>query len=216
MIDRATEFHGGTAETEYLLTGDIARELIERDYKVKVECLNKDLINVLTKDKTISLPKNLGKKRTDIAITDEVRIPYALIEVKIRIKRLTGVEEDLSKLCDTLRRLSDKYSKSSWGVSLFQVHLEKTKKRAQRQHFIRDIRRLEARLDKDLATYARSHLDFSFEWCALQEGDGGIQGPRLEEVVHDDGVTEMELVNDGFALRYYAVLVQRRPRQSQA
>jgi hypothetical protein len=42
VIARVTDYRGGPVTTEYLLTADISRELIEQDYQVKVECLNRN------------------------------------------------------------------------------------------------------------------------------------------------------------------------------
>jgi hypothetical protein len=86
-----------------MLTSDIARELIERNYEVKVEYKNPDIINATTK--SITARKKLGSKRTDVMVLHQQFYPLAIIEVKIGVKTLRGIAKDLLKITDTIDAL---------------------------------------------------------------------------------------------------------------
>lgn len=62
LIRQAAEYHGGAVRTEYLLTADIAREFIERHFQVKVECLNRSLVNALTRSKERRLVNSFARR----------------------------------------------------------------------------------------------------------------------------------------------------------
>lgn len=43
-----TEYHGGPTKTEYLLTSNIARAILDKCHEVKVECLRRDFSNMFS------------------------------------------------------------------------------------------------------------------------------------------------------------------------
>src|SRR5262249_14654304 len=87
LIAQITEYHGGANTTEYMLTSDIARELIKRNYEVEVEYLNRKFLNALAIRPGTSGEK-FGSRRTDIAVFVSKVVPGAIIEVKIGVKTL--------------------------------------------------------------------------------------------------------------------------------
>jgi hypothetical protein len=206
-MEEATEYRGEAVQTEYLITTDIARELLSKGYKVKVECLNHQLVNVLTYNKALGdLSDHLGSQRTDVAIVNELRVPFAIIEVKIRVRNLTDVEPDLNKMIRTIAMLENRFAKRVWGASVFQFDLEKSKARTEWEQFKADTQTFELGIQDQLSTYAQTQTAFDFTFHSLQEGDDGIERPEYETVTHDDGTEENVLEHDGHAIRYYAVL----------
>jgi hypothetical protein len=127
LIATATDYHGGPVMTEYLLTADIAREFIERDYPVTVECHNRMFVNAMTGLKAARPGKLLRSKRTDVAIVELGLIPLALIEVKIRVKKLRAIKGDLDKITTTMSLLKANFAAKVIGAVVFQVHIPGTK-----------------------------------------------------------------------------------------
>lgn len=66
LIAQATDYRYPVM-TESLLTGDIAREFIERGYPVTVECHNRMFVNAMTGLKAAQPRNLLRSKRTDVA-----------------------------------------------------------------------------------------------------------------------------------------------------
>jgi hypothetical protein len=206
----ASEFHGGAVQTEYLLTTDIAREFIKRRVGVKVECLYRNLVNSATAPEGTfkKRHKKLGSKRTDVALVQDF-VPLAMIEVKIGIRKLTGIKEDLKKIASSMRLMQTKYAKNVIGASVFQVHLDTTRHRYEEKHFWAAIGKIESNLKSTLKTYERYCPGFAFSMHSLQAPDEGFAEPEEDQ----DGDGELIIGRPRHVTRYYAILM-RCTRQS--
>ncbi len=65
-----TEYHGGPIKTEYILTADIARAFLVKGHEVRVEKINRHLVNGLTKRKGWKPRRKFGAQRSDVAVTN--------------------------------------------------------------------------------------------------------------------------------------------------
>ncbi len=203
LIAKATEYHGGPVMTEYLLTADIAREFIEQDYPVTVECHNRMFVNAMTGLKAAQPRKLLRSKRTDVAIVEAGLIPLALIEVKIRVKKLRAVKGDLDKITTTMSLLKANVADKVIGAVVFQVHIPGTMNRIYAADFKSAAEKIEMRLHDELASYARSRPDFRFTMRPLQSDDGGI----VEREIEGFG-EEAAWGADGHATRYHVIIIR--------
>jgi hypothetical protein len=202
IIAKITDYHGGALTTEYMLTSDIARELIEQNFEVRVECLNRYLVNALVK-KAAADPSSLGSQRTDVAVLGSALVPAALIEVKIDVRTLRKIRPDLVKIASTISMLKFSFVKGVIGASIFQVHVQGNDRRWKRSHLKSDIEKIEKSLRDDLIAHARENVDFSFSMHPLQAEDAGI----VERDVEDHG-NGSEWGVHGHATRFYAVLIR--------
>jgi hypothetical protein len=79
LIAQITDYHGGPVTTEYILTTDIARELIEKGHQVKIEYLNRYFANGMTIRKSGPLPKGFLRSAEKFhAIKESGPIPETL------------------------------------------------------------------------------------------------------------------------------------------
>jgi hypothetical protein len=210
LIAQITEYHGGPVTTEYVLTSDIARELIEGRKQVEVEYLNRRFVNGLTMRRTGKALKKFGSKRTDVAVLLNELVPLAIIEVKIGVKTLKGIESDLLKITDTIDALKPQYASRVWGAAVFQVHIAGSKNRYKKAHFKAAIAGTEKTISTGLAAYGRMKSGYAFTFHQLQSKNEGYTARELEF----DG-EEHAWGQDGHATRYYAVLAKSkiaRPR----
>jgi hypothetical protein len=203
LIAKATDYHGGPVMTEYLLTADIAREFIERDYPVTVECHNRMFVNAMTGLKAAQPRKLLRSKRTDVAILEDRLIPLALIEVKIRVKKLNAIKGDLDKITTTMSLLKANFAAKVIGAIVFQVHIPGARNRTYAAEFKSAVVKLEKRLQAELDSYAPSRLDFRFTMHPLQSDDGGI----VEREIEGHG-EEAAWGTDGHATRYHVIIIR--------
>jgi len=203
LIARLTEYHGGPVGTEYLLTADIAREFIERDYEVRVECLNRDAIHGMNSKEAGRRRQLLRSKRTDVAIFESI-FPRALIEIKIGVSSLRKLRLDLDKICTTIALLDSLHASKVTGACVFEVHVSNSKLYT-RDALLSRVRVIEERIRSELQAYAHTRPAFSFEWEALQAEDGGII-ERDTEYVGD----ELAWGEHGHATRYHAILIHSR------
>lgn len=202
LIARITNFHGGPVTTEYMLTSDIARELIERHHEVAVEYLNRKMVNAMTA-KNVSFRKVFGKQRTDIAVLDSDIIPLGIIEVKIGVKTFRGIAKDLGKIIKTIESLKPEFASRVWGVSVFQVHVSGNSHRYKEDQFKKAIDSVEKKIHSELKTYANSKTDYRLALHPLQSAETGIV-PR-ELAPDGDGLAWGQ---HGHAIRFYAVLIK--------
>jgi hypothetical protein len=205
LIARITDFHGGPITTEYMLTSDIARELIDRHYEVAVEYLNRKFANGMTVRRSGPPPKKFGSKRTDVAVLYGDLLPIAMIEVKIGVKTLKGIEKDLIKITATIDALKSRYASRVWGAVVFQIHIPGSEDRYEDDHFRASIAKTEKRIKAGLAAHAKSHSGYDFGFHSLQSQDEGYRARELEP--DGDGFAWGQ---DGHATRYYAVLIKSR------
>ena len=202
LMARLSDYHGGPVETEYLITADIARALVDRDLDVKVEHLNRFLVNAMTRLRGTKPSEVLGAKRTDVVAVDHFQA-LAMIEVKIRVRTLAGIREDLKKITDTIGLMNASSAAKVIGASVFQVHIPGTRYRFYAKHFKAAARRVEARIQTQLAAYAAVQHDFTFRMHSLQPNDGGIVARDLEPIGD-----ELVWGADGHATRYHAILIR--------
>jgi hypothetical protein len=203
LIAKATDYHGGPVMTEYLLTADIAREFIERDYPVTVECHNRMFVNAMTGLKAAQPRKLLRSKRTDVAIVEVGLIPLALIEVKIRVKKLHAIKGDLDKITTTISLMKARFAARVIGAVVFQVHIPGTRNRTYAADFKSAAEKVESALKAELAAYAPSRPDFRFTMHPLQSDDGGIVDRDIEGFGD-----EAAWGAHGHATRYHAIIIR--------
>lgn len=202
LIARLTDYHGGPVETEYLITTDIFRELVERELDAKVEYLNRRLINAMNILTGSKPQKVLRSKRTDIVVVDHFAT-LAMIEVKIRVSSLAGIRKDLDKITQTISLMKGSSAAKVIGASVFQIHIRGARHRFYAEQFKAKADRLEKRIADGLATYAASHTDFALKLHSLQPEGAGIVGRDLD-LEGDDLVWGA----DGHATRYHAILIR--------
>lgn len=205
FLARLTDYQGGAIKTEYLLTSDIARAFLNASYEVQVECLNRKLVNGLTRRKGWSPPKKLGSQRIDVAVMDNGVVPQAIVEVKIGVGRnITKIRSDLEKIQITLDCIKAKFASSVRAASVFQVHIKDRSKDIDTERLKRRIKVIEKSLQKAVDIYARDQPNFEFKIFPLQGPDSGFFARNIE--VEDDG-TET-LGKFGCATRYYAIVLR--------
>lgn len=205
LIAWTTNFHGGPVTTEYILTADIARELIDRHYEVAVEFANRKLVNGLTARKGVKARKSLGSRRTDVVVLNDSLVPAALIEVKIGVRSLGKIRGDLTKLTGTIALLKSRYAARVAATVVYQVHVTGTDKIEWRDQLLTAIQKIEKRIEGELETYRLTDPGYSFAIHPLQSPDEGI----TERAIDDDG-HEKTLGAHGHATRFYAVLIRSR------
>lgn len=212
LMSIATDYHGQAVGIEYLLTADIARAFVRKQFDVRVECQIKSLIHassVADQENREALRKKLGKKRIDIALMHGDLVPSALIEVKVDVSKLRKVRHDLKRLCSAISKMNDAISGSIVGVSVFQVHIAAKRHRYLRAHFVEALEKLESGLQSDLQSHGRTDPDFDFKLHPLQRPGEGIHDREI--LVEGEGEAEWETPGrDGFVARSYAILVKSR------
>lgn len=205
LIAWVTDFHGGPVTTEYILTADIARELIDRHYEVAVEFANRKLVNGLTAKKGVKARKLLGSRRTDVVVLNDSLVPAALIEVKIGVRSLGKIKGDLTKLTGTIALLKSRYAARVAAAVVYQVHVAGTDTIEWRDQLLPAIQKIEKRIERELETYRLTDPGYSFAIHPLQSPDQGI----TEREIEDDG-HEKTLGAHGHATRFYAVLIRSK------
>jgi hypothetical protein len=205
LIAQITEYHGGPVTTEYMLTSDIARQLIEQQYEVKVEYLNRSILNAMTVRRTRDARKEFGSRRTDVAVLFNEMFPLAIIEVKIGVKTLRAIEKDLVKITDTIDALKPQYASRMLGAAVFQVHVAGSEERYTEEHFRAAIAAIEKTLGTGLAEHGEVYSGYDFSFHCLQPKNEGYTPRDIE--LDDDGYAWGQ---HGHATRYYAVLIKSR------
>lgn len=204
FMDMLTEYHGGPAETEYLLTSDIAREFLQKGHEVRVEALNRHFCSTLASKQVKAARSALGSKRTDVAIGQDI-MPDALVEVKIRIDNISGLRKDLEKITDTIRFMTSHRHRKILAASVFQMHIRATKKRWKRNHFLTALNAFEEKFGVQLEKFGQSRKDFLFSLVDLQSNrDEGVVDFSYSEEPSGSKVIDA----DGHVTRYYAVLIK--------
>lgn len=204
LLARLTEYHGGPVQTEYLLTADIAREFIERDYEVAVECLNRSLVNGLTATNAREARKWLKSKRTDVALIYTGLIPIGIIELKIGVSSLRKIQDDISKIKTTISLLKPQFAHRTIGAVVFQVHVGGGRRRTYAHEFEKAVFAVEKRIRDSLTTYASNNKDFSLKMLPLQGPGDGI----VERALEPDG-DSLAWGEDGHATRYHAIIIRK-------
>ncbi len=200
-----TDYHGGPTTTEYILTADLARALVERHLEVKVECPNKRLLNAWVARKPRAARQKLRSRRTDIAVVDSTQ-PVALIEVKIGVSSLNKIEGDLKKIVTTISLMKRQFAQKVIGAVVFQTHVGGNTRRTSRADFASAIQKMEQRISKSLSVHEKSSPDFSFSFNPLQEPQEGIVERAVDYMDGGHG----EWGEHGHATRYYVVLIKSK------
>ncbi|UPT87858.1 hypothetical protein HAP41_0000001460 [Bradyrhizobium barranii subsp. apii] len=206
LIAHITDYHGGPVTTEYMLTSDLARELIEQNYQVEVEYLNRNFANGLTMRRSGRPIKKFGSKRTDVAVLFNHFAPLAMIEIKTGVKTVRGIAADLIKITDTIDALKPEFASRVWGAAVFQVHIPGSKSRYEEAHFKAAIDETMKLIGKGLTNHAKTHPNYNFRLHSLQAANEGYTPRELEP----DGNGGFVWGQDGHATRYYAVLIKSK------
>ncbi len=200
-----TEYHGGPIETEYVLTADIARAFLDRGFEVRVECLNRQLVNGFSMRKGWKPRSEIGSKRTDVAVINAGLDPQAMVEVKIGVgAKLRPIKEDLVKIANTLECMAAGRASRVRAASVFQVHTPGTMRDLNTDRLKITMLKKETSLRAELQAFASNWPDLTFQLISLQNHDAGFY---TTEIVHEDEVTQ-SLGRNGHATRYYAVLLK--------
>lgn len=212
FMAKLTEYHGGPAKTEYILTTDIARALLENNYKVQVECLTNKFINPLISQKS-TLTSNTNKsERFDIAVINDGLNPEVIIEVKIRIGgKLTKIKDDIKKITDVISAMKAPFASKIQAACVFQVHINSGKNDAEldqdteKKKLVIKVTNKEKSLKNDLMNIEKLYPEFIFKFIPLQNKNGGIE--TTEKILEDIG--HYSIGQPGHATRYYAILIKR-------
>lgn len=202
LIGRLTDYPGGAVKTEYLITADIAREFIERGYEVGAECLNRHMVNAMTKLNGAA-SKDLCSKRADVAIMQDGIIPLAIIEVKIRANNFSRIQQDLHKITSTMSMMQARIASNVIGASVFEMHIAGSRKRYSVEQIKEAVLKIERAFEKHLQGYALEKPDFTFSMKPLQSLDSGVVGREIESVGN-----ELAWGQDGHATLYWVILIR--------
>lgn len=208
-----TEFHGAPTKTEYILTIDIARAFLARNFEVEVECLNRRFINRMTQRRNWKPRYDLGSTRTDVAVVEGGLIPRAIIEVKIGVGgTLTPIYGDLNKIAKTMEHMKPEVAATVQAASVFQVHVAGRANDLEIDRLLKKVGKIEKKLTVALENFAQNWPDFTFKFIPLQRRTAGIVATEI--IVEDDGTES--LGQNGHATRYYAILISsnRKPKKA--
>ncbi len=204
------DFFGDAVTTEYLLTADVAKALWLRQLQdVRVEFVINNIIHLLVKAPGVNF--TLGSRRFDVAVLDSAGTPYFAVEMKIRVRSLSGsassgtVEDDLKKIISYLGYLKCPNAQKKLGLCAFQVFQEAAGRR-QLEQTTQSIHRIESSMMAELDAFSKRHPNFEFSWVSFQGPTERIFDD--EETTDSDDVTPM-FGRYGYACRYHGILVRR-------
>ncbi|MDW9689372.1 hypothetical protein GOB50_30925 [Sinorhizobium meliloti] len=209
---KLTEYHGGPTETEYILTADIARTFLEKNFEVRVECLNRQLVNALSTRKGWMPREPLGSRRTDVAVLRDRLVPQAMVEVKIGVgSKLSPLRRDLAKMANTLECIDASFAARVRAASVFQIYVPGRVTDLTVDRLKRSITQKETQLRAQLEAFAKDWPDLAFQLVALQKPNDGF---CTTEIIQEDETTQ-SLGRNGHATRYYAVLLKSVRREEE-
>jgi len=205
FMARLTDYHGGPIQTEYILTADVARAFLEKDHEVKVEYLNRRLVNGITQREGWVPKRALGSQRTDVVVMFSGLVPSAMVEVKIGVgSSLETIRDDLDKMAATIDGMKANVAANVRAASLFQVHVPgRTRDEIGTDRLKKRINEIEDSLRAKIKEYSPAWPEFGFRLVSLQ---GQTEGYVPTSVEYDDEGAP-ELGQTGHATRYYAVLL---------
>ncbi len=210
FMARLTEYRGAPVETEYLITVEIARALLEADYKVAFEYMPRQVSRSLAWDDGKTF--DLGTARFDIAAHHEmdphyIFLPTLLVEAKIGVRKLGGkLEADLNKVVAFMDGLKPNWAQHVLAAFVFQVHRGSARP-GKVALWRRRADETEALIRHELESYARHWPGFEFEMRPLY-GPGG--GAVDDEILYEpDG--SGHLGQPGHVARCNTILVRRPP-----
>lgn len=207
-----TEYHGGSANTEYLLTADIARAMLSKRLEVKVECLRQDFLSLLTIPRGMKLGRRFGTTRADIGVFDDPLTPRAVVEVKLGVGgTLRKVIPDLERNCNILSAMTASFAEKMQAAAVFEVHVGGRPGDIEIYRLKKKIAKIEAKLNEQLVRFGGTQPDFNFEFVPLQDESQGYTPTEIE----DEETDHPSLGREGHATRYYAILIKslRQPEQ---
>jgi hypothetical protein len=205
LMARLTEYHGGPTATEYLLTGDIARALVERQIDgVAVECPYKRLLSLWN---SVAPVPNFRGARADIAVVNFTDPPTAVIEIKIRVTRFRHIKNDVLRVVRLLNAIKPALRKRTIGLVVFQISVRARLNWYSAERVLSKAVEIEARMQNELNSFWARHPDYEFAWLPLQGADEGAVGRELEG---NHGDPDAAWGEPGHATRYHALMVQAR------
>jgi hypothetical protein len=203
LMARLTEYHGGPTATEHLLTGNIARVLVEQQIDgVTVECPYRRLVTYWTAAGPVP---DFGGKRADIAVVNMGKPPTALIETKIRVTRFGHIANDVLRIVRLLSAIRPSLRGRTIGLVVFQISVRGRLNWYTADRVLRKALDIEARMQNELNSFRAQHGDFEFTWLPLQGADEGAVG---REVEGDLGDPDAAWGERGHATRYHVLIVQ--------
>ncbi len=205
-----TEFHGAPTKTEYILTTDIARAFLAKHFEVRVEYLNRQFHDAMTRRRNWQSRQEFGKMRTDVAVVEAGIVPRAIVEVKIGVGgTLTPIKEDLTKIASTMECLKTQVAADVRAASVFQVHVRGRANDLTIDRLMVKVNKIEAKLGVALKNFAKDWSDFTFRLVSLQDQKGGFVATEILQ--EDDGTQSMG--QNSHATRYYAILISSSRRR---
>lgn len=206
LFSRLTDFHGGPTTTEYMLTADVARGLVDCDIdEVGVERLYRELVSNLV---TVYPRTDFGQTRVDVSVLDGLHAPRAAIEVKIRVRRFSQLREDVTRLLQLLNAIKPEQRGQTICFVVFQVYTSGGTELYNADDILKTVRAIEKPIQAQLLAFAGNHPDFDFQWFPLQGDEEGIT-PRRIEILDESG--EGEWGEFGHAIRYHAIAIRAKP-----
>lgn len=117
FIGELTEYHGEPVKTEYIITVNIARSLLQRFLGlVAIEYL----INQIKGHALISDDSKeflLGSQRFDVVVLDQIS-PLLIVEVKIKSNSLSKFKRDILKIMSYMEYLKHSHASKVLGRRL--------------------------------------------------------------------------------------------------
>lgn len=217
FLANLTEYHGGPANTEYLLTSDIARAMLSKypNVSVKVECMRQDFLNMFTISSGAKPERRFGTTRADIGVFDTPLMPRAVVEVKLGVGgTLRKVIPDLKRNCNILNSMEASIASKMHAAAVFEVHVGGRSGDIEIHRLKKKIAKIEAKLTAELARFAGNQPNFSFDFVPLQGANQGYTPTEIE----DEETDHPSLGREGHATRYYAIVIndlrQKKPNET--
>lgn len=210
FIGELTEYHGEPVKTEYIITVNIARSLLQRFLGlVAIEYL----INQIKGHALISDDSKeflLGSQRFDVVVLDQIS-PLLIVEIKIKSNSLSKFKRDILKIMSYMEYLKHSHASKVLGLCVFQTEVYALSSQSLAQTTKR-IHKVEAKIQKQLEAFSALHPSFEFEIVPFQ---GPSERIYDDEMIEDVDGTPM-LGKRGYAARYHAVLIRRLAPTTQA
>lgn len=152
--DEYNDYRAEKAVTEYLMTADFARSILQNRHKVAVEVQCKYTVNHLNSSKISEKHDDLGKKRFDIVVGDKLA-PSALLELKIGVVNISKLVKDVEKILNTIG-LMNKRKQPLLGALVFETFIN-GKGRVAAQDFRNEYASIFSAISADLQSYVTSN-----------------------------------------------------------
>jgi hypothetical protein len=204
LMNRLTEYHGGPITTEYLLTGDIARALLDR-FDVGVEVHYKHLINIM--NSSVGGKLTFSNTRADVVVRpDVISTPDAVIEIKIGVTRFRKISNDITRIIRYFNALKPGHFQKSLGIVAFQIYSPAHKDWYDEVKVLAKAHKIEDELKRELAKFSLGYPDFHLRWLSFQSKNSGAASRELEGHPGDPSASWGRA---GHAIRHHAIIVKR-------